>query len=169
MNHKYDFYLSTVGINDCYAEEMILRLSEYRTFGLQISLHNGSNYERKELLGNFPRLKSIQELKDFASMFNIYSRGKPVYYNYICKGNETEDEAQRVSDIVDDNHLTCSVLCNTGDFIKGDPEPALRFGNMCARYGVKNWSIFDPAGQDTIGGGCGQLLYVQEFLKKSKS
>ena len=24
--------------------------------------------------------------------------------------------------------------------------------------------IFDPAGQDTIGGGCGQLWYVQEWM-----
>jgi len=27
--------------------------------------------------------------------------------------------------------------------------------------------IFDPAGQDSIGGGCGQLFYVQNFLKNS--
>jgi 23S rRNA (adenine2503-C2)-methyltransferase len=25
---------------------------------------------------------------------------------------------------------------------------------------------FDPAGQDDIGGGCGQLWYVQDFLKQ---
>ena len=28
--------------------------------------------------------------------------------------------------------------------------------------------IFDPAGQDDIGGGCGQLWYVQQFLAKGK-
>jgi 23S rRNA (adenine2503-C2)-methyltransferase len=27
---------------------------------------------------------------------------------------------------------------------------------------------FDPAGQDDIGGGCGQLWYVQHYLKSRK-
>jgi 23S rRNA (adenine2503-C2)-methyltransferase len=25
--------------------------------------------------------------------------------------------------------------------------------------------VFDPAGQDTIGGGCGQLWFVQQWMK----
>ena len=28
-----------------------------------------------------------------------------------------------------------------------------------------NVRMFDPAGQDDIGGGCGQLWYVQNWLK----
>jgi 23S rRNA (adenine2503-C2)-methyltransferase len=28
--------------------------------------------------------------------------------------------------------------------------------------------MFDPAGQDDIGGGCGQLWYVQDWLKEKK-
>ncbi len=27
--------------------------------------------------------------------------------------------------------------------------------------------IFDPAGQDDIGGGCGQLWFVQQWMKKN--
>jgi 23S rRNA (adenine2503-C2)-methyltransferase len=26
--------------------------------------------------------------------------------------------------------------------------------------------VFDPAGQDTIGGGCGQLWFVQDWMNK---
>ena len=29
-----------------------------------------------------------------------------------------------------------------------------------------NCRVFDPAGQDDIGGGCGQLWYTQEWMKK---
>ena len=29
-----------------------------------------------------------------------------------------------------------------------------------------NSRIFDPAGKDDIGGGCGQLWYVQDWLKE---
>jgi 23S rRNA (adenine2503-C2)-methyltransferase len=28
-----------------------------------------------------------------------------------------------------------------------------------------NTRVFDPAGQDDIGGGCGQLWYVQQWMK----
>jgi 23S rRNA (adenine2503-C2)-methyltransferase len=28
-----------------------------------------------------------------------------------------------------------------------------------------NVRVFDPAGQDDIGGGCGQLWFVQEWMK----
>ena len=31
-----------------------------------------------------------------------------------------------------------------------------------------NTRIFNPAGQDDIGGGCGQLWYVQEWMKNNK-
>ena len=31
-----------------------------------------------------------------------------------------------------------------------------------------NTRIFDPAGQDTIGGGCGQLWFVQDWMKSYK-
>ena len=30
-----------------------------------------------------------------------------------------------------------------------------------------NVRVFDPAGQDDIGGGCGQLWYVQEWMKNN--
>lgn len=36
---------------------------------------------------------------------------------------------------------------------------------MCAEAGY-NVRRFDPAGQDDIGGGCGQLWYVQDWLKE---
>jgi len=29
-----------------------------------------------------------------------------------------------------------------------------------------NVRMFDPAGQDDIGGGCGQLFYVQQWLNE---
>lgn len=161
-----DFYLSTVGINDGDAIAEILELARiYRGFGLQISLHSPFEAERIDRLGNYPKLLTIPELRSLAGQFRKNSR-KPAYWNYICTGVENVDEAKMVADIVKHDHLTCSVMCNTGDFVKADPTPAVRFAKMCNEYGVSDWSIFDPAGQDTIGGGCGQLLYVQEFLKK---
>ena len=36
---------------------------------------------------------------------------------------------------------------------------------MDAGYSIR---VFNPAGQDDIGGGCGQLWYFQEWLKNKK-
>ena len=36
---------------------------------------------------------------------------------------------------------------------------------IAAGYSIR---VFNPAGQDDIGGGCGQLWYFQEWLNKNK-
>lgn len=164
----YQFIISTVGVFSSYAQHEILCMAASNgNFGLQISLHSPYEEQRRALLGDYPLLLSIKQLKAFANEFHrATNQRRSVYWNFICKGTESAEDAEAVSSIVGQrDHLTCSVLCNTGELIKGDPEPALRFGQMCADRGVSNWSMFDPAGQDSIGGGCGQLLFVQEFLK----
>ena len=42
-----------------------------------------------------------------------------------------------------------------------------QFEEMFIKEGY-NTRIFDPAGQDDIGGGCGQLWYVQDWMKNHK-
>jgi 23S rRNA (adenine2503-C2)-methyltransferase len=85
-----------------------------------------------------------------------------------CRGGwETTEDILRIIGIVGkENVITCSVMCNVNRKKQGDPEPAEEFAGKLTKCGL-NVKIFNPAGQDTIGGGCGQLHYVQEFLKKS--
>lgn len=164
----YYFYISTVGIKSSTAIHAILDLANYsKLFGLQISLHCGNEQKRKSILGNYPNLMSFREIMSFTDTYKLIS-GNNAYFNYICNGTETEEDAKLVADIVRDHHLTCSVLCNTGDFIKADTTPALNFLTLCQKQNILDISLFDPAGQDTIGGGCGQLLYTQEFLNNLK-
>jgi 23S rRNA (adenine2503-C2)-methyltransferase len=40
-----------------------------------------------------------------------------------------------------------------------------RFSQKMVRAGYPV-RVFNPAGQDDIGGGCGQLWYFQEWIKK---
>jgi len=171
LSNAYDFYISTVGVFNPEAIAGIITLArKFNRFGLQISLHNGNEATRKQLLGDYPNLLTINQLRHLANSFQKVG-GNPAYFNYICKGEETPEEAQAVTKIVGPHHLTCSVMCDTGAFSKAAQEPALRFGALCQRYPnwSHDWSIFDPAGQDTIGGGCGQLLFVQEFLAGKRS
>jgi 23S rRNA (adenine2503-C2)-methyltransferase len=42
---------------------------------------------------------------------------------------------------------------------------ATDFSNYLLEEGF-NVRVFDPAGQDDIGGGCGQLWFVQDWMQK---
>jgi 23S rRNA (adenine2503-C2)-methyltransferase len=168
---EYHFYISTVGVFVPEAIAGILALArKYPHFGLQFSLHETDEVARKQLLGNYPNLLTLGQVKHLADSFQRAGDNQ-AYFNYICKGGETPEQAEAVTRIVGKHHLTCSVLCDTAAFAKAAQEPALRFGEMCSVCPdwSHDWSVFDPAGQDTIGGGCGQLLFVQEFLAGKRS
>lgn len=169
-NNAHHFYISTVGIDDAEVLGRLLFMGKtFQNFGLQFSLHHYNEIERQKLLGNYPNLLPLVTMESFARFWTLYT-GKKCYFNYICRGNETPTDAYEVAAIVDGMHLTCSVLCNTEGMIKTDPSAAIRFAEMVRGQIDCNVevSVFDPAGQDTIGGGCGQLLYVQEKLKSRK-
>ena len=63
---------------------------------------------------------------------------------------------------------TISVVCerNEGMPTRNDYQVALAedFSSLLVAQGY-NTRVFDPAGQDDIGGGCGQLWYVQEKME----
>lgn len=170
----YHFYMSSVGLRDYdIVGDLIYLGLNYNNFGLQFSLHSFDDYKRKKLLGNYPELLDLDVLVSIGRYWST-ATGKPCYFNYICTGNETDNDARWVVDNLRWCHITCSVKCITKGFEKADPAPAIRFadmikqklyGNRIGRFEDVQISVFDPAGQDTIGGGCGQLLYVQERLK----
>jgi 23S rRNA (adenine2503-C2)-methyltransferase len=170
---NWNVFISTTGLRDRQKLMDLLYLGEcYEYFGLQFSLHHWNNQVRWEKLGRYPHLLSVEEISAFGKLWTHWS-DRPCYFNYICKGVEDTFDAIQVARLVDGMHLTCSVWCDTGDFIKGQVEPARRFAEMVTTASMEanppmivETSVFNPAGQDTIGGGCGQLLYVQEKLKK---
>lgn len=161
------FYISTVGIMDpAVLEEILNDGAKLAHFGLQFSLHDTSDYTRWKLLGRYKDLMTIGQIKLAAGLWKERTV-KPAYFNYICRRKPAPEEIDNIYFITKGHHLTLSVLCNTKDFAKGDPAPALAFSEMMLeRHPDQDVSVFDPAGQDTIGGGCGQLLYVQERLKQ---
>jgi len=67
-------------------------------------------------------------------------------------------------------NATVSVICEqnnglpaTNDYQK---KLATNFSELLVKLGF-NVRVFDPAGQDTIGGGCGQLWFVQDWMKNN--
>ncbi|MCK9543682.1 MAG: radical SAM protein [Novosphingobium sp.] len=167
---KHDFFLSTVGLRDKRSILQLVNLFKYDHFGLQFSLHNPYDIKRKKLLGNYDKLLNVQELRSIANVFKSVT-GKRAYFNYIVSGNESYKDMEKIVRIVDGHHLTCSVLCSTKKLIKGNQTIADNFmakiSDLSSLIDIE-FSTFNPAGQDTIGGGCGQLLYVQKKLKNYK-
>lgn len=165
---KMQFFLSTVGLNYPCALNKILELATWSSrFGLQFSLHHYDELERRKLLGNSPDLMSIQDIVSFARTWQ-YLAGRYCYFNYIATKEYSNDEMSKISDIVAGMHLTCSVMCNTSGLSKTPVNLASKLADgVMSLEQCRDISVFDPAGQDTIGGGCGQLLYVQKKLKES--
>jgi len=161
------FYLSTTGLNKPEAMLDILELGmKHPNFGLQFSLHCADENKRKKLLGDYSELLTLPNLISYGKVWKAMT-GKRVYYNYIAKEEDAEETSLALCKLVEGQHLTCSVLCNTHEMKVGVLNPATRlaaFVNGRTGYDI-DVSVFNPAGQDTVGGGCGQLLYVQKKLK----
>lgn len=66
-------------------------------------------------------------------------------------------------------NFTFSVVCSKDENMKEagykNLDEIRAFEKIFLEEGY-NTRIFDPAGQDDIGGGCGQLWYVQQWMKE---
>ncbi len=165
INPEAHLYISTVGVKNISVLADILRDGEeYEHFGLQFSLHHYSNSIRKKKLGNYFNLMSIEQIKHYANLWKSWTT-KPVYFNYICKEKYVRSgELEAIHEIVKGQHLTLSVLCDTKDFTKGDPTPALNFARaMGDMFPDQDISVFDPAGQRLLAAGV-----VNCFMYKRK-
>lgn len=168
MYPKAALLVSSIGPSVDY--EWFMEISEQiPTIGLQFSVHESTD-ERRDKLIPFKRKLSIGEIADIGYMWWLRTGRKP-FFNY-CAGadNSSEDDAYRLrcwfSSLV--WNATVSVICerNEGLPARNEYQCSLATGFseklVKAGYDVR---VFDPAGQDDIGGGCGQLWFVQQWMK----
>lgn len=143
---------------------------EIPTVGLQFSVHESTNEARNKLVPfkNKLTLEGISE-----AGFAWYNRtGRKPFFNYCTHdGNTSWNDAERLAALYDPTiwEATISVICEK-DFMKGRDEEAhamaTRFSEKLIMQGY-NVRVFDPAGQDDIGGGCGQLFKVQQWARNN--
>jgi 23S rRNA (adenine2503-C2)-methyltransferase len=166
LKRGYYFFISTVGIKcESIINDIIKLGKSHKKFGLQFSLHKTNDKDRLKLFRNtgLPYL-TIDEMREIGIRFKKES-GNPCYFNYIATGKETPKDIELLKSILKEgSHVTCSVMCNINKASKSDPKPSDDLYKTLSPYG--SVSMFDPNGQDTIGAGCGQLLYVQDKMKK---
>ncbi len=166
-----ELLLSTVGIKSKHAIESINNISmNCEKVGLQFSIHRGNNEARNKLIPYSNKL-TLAGLAKWGEIWHGIT-GRPVFLNYILtKASSAEKDFQPLVKRFKPGifNITLSVMCSPKQGKKKQKNEELlqewkdKFLHL--GYDVR---VFDPAGQDDIGGGCGQLWIFQEYLKTHK-
>lgn len=142
---------------------------EIPTVGLQFSVHESTDEARDKLIPFKAKLTIAQIATEGDKWFE--ATGRQPFFNYCAHAENTSDvNAQDLEELFDPAiwQATVSVICEQDESVAAanvrQRQLATDFmDKLLARgYSVR---CFDPAGQDDIGGGCGQLWYVQDYAK----
>lgn len=150
--------------------ERVRELSiEVPTVGLQFSVHESTDEARNALIP----FKAKLDLENIAAQGEAWfdATGRQPFFNYCAHADNTVDaDADRLLALFDPRiwQATVSVVCERDESIAAanERQRALATGFM-GKLLERGYSVrcFDPAGQDDIGGGCGQLWFVQDWMK----
>lgn len=173
MHAKYPnaaLLISTSGPDVDY--EAFIRVSkEIPKIGLQFSVHESTDEARDRLIPFKKKLK----LDDIGWVGDEWARatGRQTFFNYcVHEGNNTEDDADRIRALFHPMNwqATISVICERDETIsqshERQEELAFNFQQLLMQRGFST-RMFNPAGQDDISGGCGQLWHTQKWMKEN--
>lgn len=169
-----ELLVSTIGPDEPECFRKFLNLSKkIDKIGLQFSIHKSNDSDRNRLIP-YQHKYTLKEIRDYGILW-WKETGRHPYLNYCIDGtnNTTEDiySLQLLFSPMIFN-FTFSVVCSKDETMKdagfNNLQIIREFESKFLRAGY-NTRIFDPAGQDDIGGGCGQLWYVQQWMKSHSS
>ena len=137
--------------------------------GLQFSVHKSTDAERDVLIPFRAKL----DLAGIALAGEEWHQatGRKPFFNYCAGDDNTSDlDANRLTLAFrpDVWNCTISVICERNE---GLPARNAHQEELARDFAAKMVSrgfdvrVFDPAGQDDIGGGCGQLWFVQDWMR----
>lgn len=144
---------------------------EIPKIGLQFSIHKASDDARNKLIPYAEKL-SLREIRDIGTAWYTET-GRHPYLNYCIDGTNNTDECSEAlmnlfSPVI--FNFTFSVVCSANESMKSagfrELDTVRTFEQKFTEKGY-NTRIFNPDGQDDIGGGCGQLWYVQQWIKEN--
>jgi 23S rRNA (adenine2503-C2)-methyltransferase len=138
------------------------------TIGLQFSVHESTDENRKKLIPA-PTM-TLKEISETGLKWGL-ATGRSPYFNYcVHPGNDTQEDVDLLEALFDPSvwSATVSVICERDETIH---QAHVRQRELTAAFMQKlllkgfNTRMFDPVGQDDIGGGCGQLFHTQRWMK----
>ena len=152
--------------------ESVMQMAErIKAVGLQFSVHESTDEKRNKLIP-FTNKLTLAEIAHVGEVFLARTGRKP-FFNYCAKeDNSSQEDANRITELLDPTvfEATISVVCERDESIamanQRQRELASSFMQKLAEKGFST-RMFDPAGQDDIGGGCGQLWFVQDWMKNN--
>lgn len=137
--------------------------------GLQFSVHESTDEARNKLIP-FKAKLTLEEIALQGYTWYI-ATGRQPFFNYCAhEGNTTQADADRLLDLFHPSvwQATVSVVCERDESVAAanarQRELATSFMSKLVEHGFST-RCFDPAGQDDVGGGCGQLWFVQSWMK----
>lgn len=144
--------------------------TEVPTVGLQFSVHESTDEARDRLIPFREKLTLAQIAKHGA--WWAEATGRQPFFNYCAHAdNISNEDADRLAALFDPNiwQATISVVCERDESVAAanarQRSLAATFQEKLAERGYST-RMFDPAGQDDIGGGCGQLWFVQDWMRR---
>lgn len=148
-------------------DEFLLLCQQVDTVGLQFSVHESTDEARNKLIP----MKAKMNLEEIALMGERFAvtTGRRPFFNYcVHPGNATDGDIDRLTALFKPTiwEATLSVICEkdetNADAVARHLDLVQDFSGRLVAQGF-NTRVFNPAGQDDIGGGCGQLWQVQKF------
>lgn len=136
--------------------------------GLQFSVHESTDEARAKLIPS-PTMK-LAEMKTVGESWSLMTGRKPFFNYCVHPNNNSDEDVQRLINNFDPTiwEATLSVICERDEHVAAANERQRELAEtfsekmLNAGYSVR---VFNPAGQDTVGGGCGQLWFVQSWMK----
>lgn len=140
------------------------------TIGLQFSVHESVEEKRNRLIP-FKKKLSLRQIGAEGEQFYLRT-GRHPFFNYCAHdGNNSDEDVARLVRLFlpEVFNATISVICERDESVAAANARQFKLANdfsgkmVAAGY---NTRVFNPAGQDDIGGGCGQLWFVQSWMKE---
>lgn len=176
LNKKYSnsqLLLSTIWCdNDAIFSNLIHLSKEIDKIGLQFSIHKSDDTQRNELIP-FKKKMSLKKIRDAGIVWRKETGRKP-FLNYCVDGtNNSKKDFVNLTTLFSPVvfNFTFSVVCSSNENMKDKGFRNLKIIKEFQNKFLREWynvRTFDPAGQDDIGWWCGQLWYVQQWLKNYK-
>lgn len=142
------------------------------TIGLQFSVHESTDEARRKLIPS--QTMTLAEIAQTGKDW-FYATGRKPFFNYcVHENNNTEKDVFRLKELFNPMiwESTISVICERDEHIaaanKRQEKLANDFMSLMVKEGYST-RMFNPAGQDDIGGGCGQLWFVQDWMKQNET
>ena len=143
---------------------------EIPTIGLQFSVHESTDESRNKLVP-FKAKLTLQQIADEGVLWAAKC-GRQPFFNYCAhEANSSFEDADRLKKLFNPViwQATVSVICEQDESVAAANVRQRQLAtDFMEKLIVNNFSVrcFDPAGQDDIGGGCGQLHFVQAWAKE---